>query len=35
MFVAEHFLLDIVKEYGQHPVSTQMVEPGIHKHANF
>ena len=28
MFVAEHFLSEVVHNYGIHPVSTEMVEPG-------
>jgi hypothetical protein len=26
MFVAEHFILNLVKRYGEHPVSTDMEE---------
>ena len=35
MFVAERFLPDIVDEYGQHPVSTDVVHDTHLKHANF
>ncbi len=36
MFVEEHFLSDVVKEYDQHPVSTDLVVHGIHlKPASF
>ena len=35
MFVAEHFLSNVIKEYGEHPVSTDMEVLGIHhKHAS-
>lgn len=34
MFVAERFLSSLVQEYGKHPVSTDMVVHGIHKHVN-
>ncbi len=34
MFVAEHFLSDIMKEHGKHPISTDMVVFGIHKHVD-
>ena len=34
--VAERFLSDVIKEYGEHPVSTDMEVLGIHhKHASF
>jgi hypothetical protein len=36
MFIAEHFLSNLLKEYGKHPVSTAMAGPGIHLNlANF
>jgi hypothetical protein len=33
--VAERFLSDILEEYREYPVSTEMVVIGIHKHVNF
>jgi hypothetical protein len=35
MFVAERFLSGIVRDYGKHPVSTEMVALGILKPASF
>jgi putative transposase len=35
MFVAERFLDGVTKEYGRHPVSTQMEAHGILKHVDF
>jgi putative transposase len=35
MFVAERFLSNVIKEYGEHPVSTDMEALGIHQHASF
>ena len=35
MLIAEHFLRSLVRKYGKHPVSTDMVGHGIHhKHAS-
>jgi hypothetical protein len=31
MFVAERFILNLVKRYGEHPVSTDMEVHGIHR----
>jgi hypothetical protein len=36
MLIAEQFLKKgLVKKYGKHPSTLQMVEPGIHKLASF
>ena len=32
ILIAEQFLKNLIKEYGKHPLSTDMVEHGIHKH---
>jgi hypothetical protein len=34
MFVAEHFLLSLVKKYGKYPVSIDDEALGIHRHVN-
>lgn len=35
MFVEEHFLTEIVDEYGQHPISTDIVFDIYHNYAGF
>ena len=35
MLVAEKFLKALVRKYGKHPLSTDMVERGIHKLVDF